>query len=143
MPECKYEPCRVMVERKPGAKGKPKIYCCREHYIMSRRKPKTTRACLFCGESFTTGRSSKLYCQSQCQQATDRGTRAASQTAEQTAAKQRRKDERTEARQRASLNCECYTECLRAFKLPCWKCDRMEYNIDAWKHEPGVLVHNE
>ena len=142
MPECAYKPCKTVFEIKPGTKGQPKKFCCRKCYLLSRLKPKETRKCLLCGASFTTGRSSKLYCGSQCQQASRREARAIAQTPEQTAQKQRRKDAKLEARVRAALNCKCYTACLGAFKLPCWKCDRMEYDIDTWRHEPGVLVQN-
>ena len=143
MPECAYKPCKTVFEIKPGTKGKPKKYCCRKCYLLSRLKPKKTRECLLCGESFTTGRSSKLYCGSQCQQASRREARATAQTPEQTALIQRRNDAKIKARQEAVLNCKCYTACLGAFKLPCWKCDKKVREDGAWKHEPGVLVHNQ
>ena len=142
MPECAYMPCKAVFEIEPGTKGQPKKYCCRKCYLLSRLKPKKTRECLLCGASFTTGRSVKLYCGSQCQQVSRREARATAQTPEQTAQKQRRKDAKLEARVRASLNCKCYTACLRAFKLPCWKCTKKIYKEDAWQHEPGVLVQN-
>ena len=142
MPECAYEPCKIVFEIRPGAKGKPRQFCCKECLLLSRRKPERTIKCGYCGGSFTTRRSRKLYCCRQCQQASGRGIRATAQTPEQTAQKQRRKDAKLEARVRASLNCKCYQACLMAFKLPCWKCDRMEYDIDTWRHEPGVLVQN-
>ena len=143
MPECAYSECDIVFEIKPGTKGQPKKYCCRKCYLLSRLKPKETRECLLCGASFTTGRSSKLYCGSQCQQASRREARATAQTPEQTAQKQLRKDAKLEARVGASLYCKCYQACLRAFKLPCWKCDKRVRQDGAWMHEPGVLVHNQ
>ena len=142
MPECAYMPCKTVFEIQPGTKGQPKKYCCRKCYLLSRLKPKETRECLLCGASFTTGRSSKLYCGSQCQQASRREARATAQTPEQTALIQRRKDAKLEAREWATLNCALHTACLRAFKLPCLNCTKKIYKEDAWQHEPGVLVQN-
>jgi len=142
MPECAYMPCKIVFEIKPGTKGQPKKYCCRKCYLESRLKPKITRKCLLCGASFTTGRSSKLYCGSQCQQASRREARASSQTLEQTALKQRRNDAKIKARQEASLNCECHRACLRAEKLPCLNCKNKIWKEDAWKSELEYTIYN-
>ena len=51
--------------------------------------------------------------------------------------------EHQEAREYASLNCLHYTKCLFGVRMKCWGCDYTEFQKDAWKHEPGVLICNE
>ena len=97
--------------------------------------------CKYCNKHFEKTRSDQVYCPV-CRKEGRRLRSYTVQTPEQTAAKQRRKDAKLEARVRASLNCKCYQECLRAFKLPCLNCKRMKYSTDTWMHEPGVLVQN-
>ena len=97
--------------------------------------------CKYCNKHFEKTRSDQVYCPV-CRKDGRRLRSYTVQTPEQTAQKQRRKDAKLEARVRASLNCKCYQGCLRAFKLPCWKCTKKIYKEDAWKHEPGVLIYN-
>jgi len=142
MPECAYEPCKIVFEIRPGAKGKPRQFCCKECLLLSRRKPERTIKCGYCGESFTTRRSRKLYCCRQCQQASGRGIRATSQTPEETERKALMAEAKVEARMDASLNCTLHRGCLDTGKLPCWKCDKKVREDGAWMHEPGVIINN-
>ena len=147
MPECAYMPCKTVFEIQPGAKGLPKKYCCRRHALdernrLRRIKIRRTKICGYCEKSFITHDTRQIYCCHKCKQLKGRRVRATAQTPEQTAQKQRRKDAKLEAREWATLNCKYYQACLRAFKLPCWKCDKKVREDGAWMHEPGVLVQN-
>ena len=143
MPECAYSECDIVFDENPT--GRKRIYCGPQCQSLAQRPHviEHVKHCKYCGKSFTTRRSKKICCCSKCQKLGKRQSIAASQTPEQTAAKQRRNDERLEARVRAALNCALHPACLRAEKLPCLNCTKKIYKEDAWKHEPGVLVHNE
>jgi len=46
------------------------------------------------------------------------------------------------ARINASINCLNYTKCLFGVRMNCLDCDKAEFQADAFRHEPGVLVHD-
>ena len=142
MPECAYEPCKIVFEIRPGAKGKPRQFCCKECLLLSRRKPERTIKCGYCGESFTTRRSRKLYCCRQCQQASGRGIRATSQTPEETERKALMAEAKAEARMDATLNCTLHRGCLDTGKLPCLNCKKILWVKDAWKSELKYQICN-
>ena len=52
-------------------------------------------------------------------------------------------EEHQMAREYAALNCLHYTKCLFGLRMSCFGCDYTEFQKDAWKHEPGVLICNE
>ena len=57
------------------------------------------------------------------------------------------KKEHQDARKKAILNCDDYMDCLNiAYRadanMNCHNCNKAT-TIDAWQHEPGVLINND
>ena len=50
---------------------------------------------------------------------------------------------REAARIYAAINCVNYTDCICSVKVVCLDCDKADIKLNAYQHEPGVLVHDQ